>query len=227
MPQHSQQIRGAATTRTAIVLAVALGVLALLITSCSKDEGTGSASAASGAGPTNPSSVRTTDACAGKPPAIPVDTAYLNTAKEQVVEDFPTQTQDEILEAIRKRNRHYLYVGYLERFPDSPRKAEVTCLIRDFGIFETPTERVLTRQELEQKYNFFGTESIARWNKGLLAIVAGQIIGAPILGTLQFLETDAKGGISVTAEGLKVPAGTKFIYPLTQGKFVFKLLVPQ
>jgi hypothetical protein len=145
---------------------------------------------------------------------LALDAAYQSIAIEAFSSQFPTQTEEEVLTAIRARHRHYLYTAFLERFPQSSHRREIECRLRGFALFEATAPIVLSTSELASRFNFEGElTKVGRWNKGLVFVAADGISGSPMIGNLQFLPSETWGGIVISEQGIKIPKNARFIHP--------------
>lgn len=161
------------------------------------------------------------DGCALTTRGPAIDDAYRQMAKQGSGLEGASETHDSLLKAVREQHRHYLYVGFLERYPDTPSRKEIECLARGFEALRPPTAVLLSLEELSNKYHYNGTMTMAYWSKasGPIAQVRGVgITGSPMIGNLQFIESPAGGGLRINCKGIEVPAGATLIYPLTKPK---------
>ena len=152
--------------------------------------------------------------CPVTTPVLVLDAAYQSAAKEGFNAQFPTQTEEEILVAIRARHRHYLYTEFLDKFPQTASRPDIECRLRGFALFEAREPIVVSKSDLASRFNFEGElTKLGRWNKGLVFVGNDGIHGAPMIGNLQFIESKTLGGITVSEQGLEIPKNARFIYP--------------
>ena len=126
---------------------------------------------------------------------------------------YKGKTEEEIYSDVMTNDMHYLCIAFLEMFPASAKKTEVEKKLTHFRQFLVPTNgpTVLTYQELKDRFNWDGKETVYRWASSMSGKVreGGKFLwfGPMCLGNLQF-----RGTWTFEQDGMHFPGGGKIIY---------------
>ena len=114
---------------------------------------------------------------------------------------------------------HYRYVAFLEMFPDSQYRDEITRRIDGFLEFiSSDSDRTfIPWDEFSRTYNYDGIDSVYYWRSGDAFMrvdpSGAQIWEGPIcIGNIQFVA----GKFYSKQDGIVLLDGTRFIYPSGQ-----------
>lgn len=147
--------------------------------------------------------------------SIPAMTATdRESIKKIVIQSYDGKMEDDVYSDILKYDMHYLYIGFLEMFPSTSRKAEIESKLKRFRQFVTSVnkETVFTDQELKDKFNWNGKETIYQWTDGpAITTREGKhtlYVGTLCLGNLQF-----RGSWTFENDGTHFRGGSTIIYP--------------
>ena len=157
------------------------------------------------------------------------DDKYRKAVKEWASDHlYKNKTEDEVYRDVKIRHMHYLYVAFIEMFPESTHMAECEELSKQFYIYRPPHKGVITFETLKEKCNYDGRREFYRWNNGFaffksergmgaisydaktpesglpVEVFTGQVGGGPIcIGNLQFDSQSFSPAFIIRAEGLE------------------------
>jgi len=154
------------------------------------------------------------------------DSKYISIVSSFVSEKvFKDKTDEVAYSYAKEQNMHYLYVAFLDLFPQSKYASEISKRTEHFGILSVPDggSKFFSDKELKEKYNFNGVMEMYRWGGGLSAMEITEsgsslITGHMCLGNLQLFSGGFSAEVINGVEGLKLLPGTKIIYPLKKMK---------
>lgn len=86
---------------------------------------------------------------------------------------YPGWSEERVYAVVKKRQMHYLYVAFLELFPQSSHRPEIEQLLSQFSLETFPKNTVLTYKEMAQRFNFDANHVFYRWNGTLVVTLAG------------------------------------------------------
>ncbi len=147
------------------------------------------------------------------------DATYRAGTKRWLLENlYPNKKEEAIYQDIRKRDMHYLYVGFLEAFPSNPHRQEVLELLQGFALYETDKAVTYSFQEMETQFNFDRVDTVFRWGDafaGMEVVAPGENrwFGPICLGNIQFLT----GGFVSKKQAAHLNPGTRIIYRSRRG----------
>lgn len=128
---------------------------------------------------------------------------------------FKGKTEEKVYKDVKKNNMHYLYVAFLEMFPNSSHRDEIQGRLANFYVFEAAQITSLSVKDLKEQFGYDEANTVYYWSKHSLATIINtgqqQVWSGPIcLGNLQFIA----GGFTVEDNAIGLLPGTRFIYRL-------------
>lgn len=147
---------------------------------------------------------------------LAADPEYRAAVKESDAGLFEGSSEDEAYATAKKFDVHYLYVAFLELYPESAHRADVESHLSKFRLFKAGGKQILSEEDMrEMCWPRSGLMSHWRADNSLAGMAAGgsPAYFGPMLiwsesGSIQMIA----GGFTGTPQGYEFAQGAQFVY---------------